>query len=177
VLLEGLGPAGALVKALRQRLGPHVALIAPDAFLPVRDLLHAAGPAALGMYISIPGATSEALPPAGQRLMRALAASEPSGTVPGGTNYVPEAAQAAEVVLAAIARSTGTRSSVLHQLQATRVTNGILGSFRFDPSGDMTPAPVSFFRITGGAAGPELLADYRGSVAFRAIYIPAGLVR
>ena len=177
VVLEGFAPAGALVSGLRERLGPHVVLIAPDGFLPVPAVLHTAGPAALGMYISIPGTSSQALPPAGQRFMQALAASEPAGTIPGGTTYVPEAVQAAEVALSAIARSTGTRSSVLQQLRAIRVSNGILGSFRFDPSGDMTQAPVSFFRVTGGKGGPGLLSDYEGSVAFRVIYVPASLVR
>jgi branched-chain amino acid transport system substrate-binding protein len=176
VLLGGGGPAD-VVKALRERLGPRVALIAGDGFLPISELLQAAGPAALGMYISIAGTTSEALPPAGRRFMQELAATQPGGTIPGGTTYVPEAVQAAEVTLAAIARSTGTRSSVLGQLRATRVRNGILGSFGFDTNGDMTQAPVSFFRVTGGAGGPGLLSDYRGSVAFRIIYVPASLVR
>lgn len=177
VLLGGSGPGGALVKALRQRLDPQVALIAPDGFLPVADLLQTAGRAAIGMYISISGASSQLLPPAGRRFMHALAASEPSSVIPAGTTYVPEAAQAAEVVLAAIARSNGTRPSVLQQLRATHLSNGILGSFGFDPSGDMTEAPVSFFRVTGGAGGRALLSDYRGSVPFRVIYVPAGLVR
>jgi ABC-type branched-subunit amino acid transport system substrate-binding protein len=109
--------------------------------------------------------------------MQSLAAAEPGGTIPGGTTYVPEAVQAAEVTLAAIARSNGTRSSVLRQLRATRVSNGILGSFGFDPNGDMTQAPVSFFRVTGGTEGHGLLPDYRGSVPFRVIYVPASLVR
>ena len=43
-----------------------------------------------------------------------------------------EAGQAAEVVLDAIARSDGTRASVLEELRATDVKDGILGSFRFD---------------------------------------------
>lgn len=175
VVLAGGGPAGALVKALRHRLGPRVALIAGDGLLPVSDLLQSAGAAALGMYISIAGTTSEAL---SHRFMQALAASEPSRTIPGGTTYVPEAVQAAEVALDAIARSTGTRSSVLRQLRATRVSNGILGSFGFDPSGDMTPrGPVSVFRITGGAGAPGLLSDYQGSVPFRVINVPASLGR
>ena len=49
------------------------------------------------------------------------------------------AAQAAEVVLAAIARSDGTRAAVLRELRASRVRDGILGTFRFDGNGDITP--------------------------------------
>ncbi len=59
------------------------------------------------------------------------------------------AAQAAEVVLAAIARSDGTRASVLRELQATRVRGGILGTFRFDRNGDITPAKLAVLRVTG----------------------------
>jgi branched-chain amino acid transport system substrate-binding protein len=180
VLLAGQaggGPVGALVKALRKRLRSRVALIAGDGFLPIPDLLRAAGRAALGMYISTAGATSEALPSSGRRFLHRLAATEPSGTIPSGMTYVPEAVQAAEVTLAAIARSNGTRASVLRQLRATHVSNGILGSFGFDSNGDMTQAPISFFHVTGGAGGKGLLSDYRGSVAFRVIYVPASLVR
>ena len=43
-----------------------------------------------------------------------------------------EAGQAAELVLAAIARSDGTRASVLRELRASEVKDGILGTFSFD---------------------------------------------
>ena len=63
-----------------------------------------------------------------------------------------QAAQAAEVVLAAIARSDGTRASVLRELRASRVRGGILGTFRFDGNGDITPAKLTVLRVTGRTA-------------------------
>ena len=58
-----------------------------------------------------------------------------------------EAAQAAELVVQAIARSDGTRASVLRELKASHVRDGLLGSFRFDSNGDLTPAAVAIMRI------------------------------
>ena len=49
----------------------------------------------------------------------------------------------------AIARSDGTRASVLEELRATRVKDGLLGSFRFDRNGDLTPGHEPILRITG----------------------------
>src|SRR6185295_13559773 len=54
--------------------------------------------------------------------------------------------QAADVVLDAIARSDGTRSSVLTQLFATKVRSGLLGTFAFDPAGDVTRSPITILR-------------------------------
>jgi ABC-type branched-subunit amino acid transport system substrate-binding protein len=64
--------------------------------------------------------------------------------------WAPEAAQAAEVLLDAIARSDGTRASVVREVYATKVRNGILGSFSFDRFGDVVPAPVTIYRIREG---------------------------
>ncbi len=66
-----------------------------------------------------------------------------------------EAAQAAEVLLDSIARSDGSRASVVDELFKTEVTNGLLGSFSFDRYGDIVPAPVGIYRFEGG----EIVAD------------------
>jgi len=63
---------------------------------------------------------------------------------------------------------------VLEQLRATEVKDGILGSFRFDRNGDITPASVTILRVTGrggdgGVEGP------RGMVVDRLITVPAEL--
>ena len=62
-----------------------------------------------------------------------------------------QGAQAAEVLLDAIARSDGTRAVVVEELFNTRVTGGILGSFSFDRYGDITPATVGLYSIRNGA--------------------------
>ena len=162
-----------LVRTLRAKLGPKAVLIADDGFLGVPDLLKATGGAAVGMYISIPGVATEKLRDTGRRFMRDFKATQPRGSVPSGT-YVPEAAQAAEVALAAIARSDGTRASVLRELRTLRIENGILGNFRFDRNGDITPGAVAIYRVTGGRGGKGLVSDFHGSVADRMIYVSTG---
>jgi hypothetical protein len=52
--------------------------------------------------------------------------------------------------LDAIARSDGTRASVVEEIFRTKVTSGILGSFSFDRYGDIVPAPVGIYRYEGG---------------------------
>lgn len=59
---------------------------------------------------------------------------------------VAYAAQAAQVLLDAIARSDGTRASVTKELFATRVRGGILGTFGFDRNGDTTEQKVTILR-------------------------------
>jgi ABC-type branched-subunit amino acid transport system substrate-binding protein len=91
---------------------------------------------------------------------------------------VLEAAQAAELVVRAIARSDGTRASVLEELQASRVRNGLLGSFRFDRNGDVTPATVPIVRITGSTPPQAgLPSNFQGAVVDRVVEIPRRLVR
>ena len=120
-----------LLKALRARMGTRVKIMVADLFGPVPDVLELAGPAARGVYVSfldVPPAARE-LSPAGRRFVRDF------GALDAPVAYLLPAAQAAEVVLQAIARSDGTRGSVLEEMQATEVKGGILGSFRFDRTG------------------------------------------
>jgi ABC-type branched-subunit amino acid transport system substrate-binding protein len=74
----------------------------------------------------------------------------------GGTFYpsTAYAAQAADVLLDAIARSNGTRASVTRALFATHVRNGITGSFAFTPSGDTTAGSVTIIRVEHGQPVP-----------------------
>jgi branched-chain amino acid transport system substrate-binding protein len=50
--------------------------------------------------------------------------------------YAIYGGQAAQVVLDAIAASDGSRQSVIEQMLATKVTDGLLGSFSFNENGD-----------------------------------------
>jgi len=133
-----------LVLDLRAALGPGVTLIAPDSFA-ADDIARALGRAGDGMRVTVAGFPPKALPPAGKRFVREFGASR----VETGIG-APETAQAAEVLLDAIARSDGTRASVVDELFATRVTNGILGSFTFDRNGDIVPGPVGVYRFERG---------------------------
>jgi ABC-type branched-subunit amino acid transport system substrate-binding protein len=60
------------------------------------------------------------------------------------------AAQAAQVLIDAIARSDGTRRSVTRELFATKVRDGLLGDFDITPSGDTTAGAVTIYRIHDG---------------------------
>ena len=75
--------------------------------------------------------------------------------------------------MAAIARSDGTRASVLGEIQAIRVRGGILGSFRFDRNGDITPAKVTVLRVTGDTSprAPQS-PGYRGATVDRVLEVP-----
>ena len=161
-----------LLKALRARLGPRTTIMTGDVgFTPVSDVLTRAGRAALGLYVStvnIPGAARD-LSHAARQFLRDLGTPEP-------LPFVLEAGQAAELVLQAIARSDGTRASVLKELRAAQVKNGLLGSFHFNRNGDITPATVMIVRITGSTPpGSGLDSSVQGAVLDRIVTIPTSL--
>jgi DNA-binding SARP family transcriptional activator/ABC-type branched-subunit amino acid transport system substrate-binding protein len=168
---------GDLVRDLRARLGPGVALIAPDRFGPVPELLEAAGPAARGMYVSTYGMPNSELPPPGKRFLEEFEATRVGE--PSPSNSAAYAAQAAEILLDAIARSDGTRSSATRELRGTTVEDGILGDIRFDEYGDLVAGPVTIFRVVGkGRAG--LLPGFESfedAVVDRVITARAALLR
>jgi len=176
VFLGGLGFNGGytFLRALRARVGPEFPIIVTDAFFPVSQIMRDAGSAALNTYVSFPGLGT--LSPRGRRLWSSFVASHPGGTVPNGT-YAPQTLQAAELMLAAIARSDGTRASVLRELRALRTSDGVLGPSRFDANGDVSPEHVTVFRITGRTPrSANLVSDFDGSVPFRVVSIPSSLL-
>ena len=69
--------------------------------------------------------------------------------------YAILGAQAAKVLLDAIERSDGTRSSVIDEVYKTDVTNGLIGSFKLNKNGDLTGAngAATQFTIYGGVGG------------------------
>jgi branched-chain amino acid transport system substrate-binding protein len=137
-------PSGArLLRDLRARLGRDTPLIS-SGFDSATALL--AGAAAEGMIISYPGPAPGRLRGEGARFVTSF--SKKFGGKPD--RFAVNAAQAMDVLLDAIARSDGTRASVTENLFATRVSNGILGSFWITPTGDTTLNAVAMYRITGG---------------------------
>jgi ABC-type branched-subunit amino acid transport system substrate-binding protein len=68
------------------------------------------------------------------------------------------AAQAAEIMLDAIAASDGSRSSVATALSRQRANPGIIGSFGFDPAGDVTSAPITIVRARRGGGSPAVVS-------------------
>ena len=141
VYLVGLpaGNADTLIRDVKAAL-PGIDVIAPDSFA-APDMALELGPIGDGLITTVPGIPPSELPPAGQRFLREFGTQTGSpGTGP------PEAAQATEVLLDAIGRSDGTRASVAEELLATKVDDGILGSFTLDEFGDIDPAPVGVYR-------------------------------
>jgi branched-chain amino acid transport system substrate-binding protein len=165
---------GEVAKALRARLGRKVVLMASDGFSPVPDLLEILGRDALGMYVSSTWAAPGPLGRAGQRFVREFASTQAGPSI---QPFVLESAQAAETLLEAIARSDGTRSSVLRKLRALTVRDGILGSFRFDGNGDKAPGTITIYRITGKTPpGAKLGSDLQGAVVDRVVSVPSRLL-
>jgi branched-chain amino acid transport system substrate-binding protein len=153
VYVAGLtqGNADALIEDLRAALPRTVELVGPDSF--AHDVIaQELGQPGEGMFVTVSGIPHHLLPPAGQRFAREFLGPENISPVSLGA---PEAAQSTEVLLDAIARSDGTRASVVEKLFATKVENGILGSFSFDRFGDIDPAPVGIYRMERG----KIVAD------------------
>jgi branched-chain amino acid transport system substrate-binding protein len=171
---------GKLIKELRARLGPRVALIAPDGFTPLGWVVEAAGDAAIGMYVSVDQPPTSALPPAAGRFVQQFRRRYPEAKIPDFPTLVPYTAQATEALLAAIARSDGTRLSVVRELHELRIANGLVGDFRFDRYGDSTSNYTTILRIVKKPppgwenTGPAWL--YAGGVIDRVLTVPPGLV-
>ena len=117
------------------------------------------------------GVEAKRLPPAGRRFVNEFGTS---GRAEGIDPFAIYAAQAAEVMLDAIARSDGTRVSVTRELLATRVRDGLLGSFRFDRNGDTTRQSVTLLRPRRAGGGRAIIGT-EGSVVVRVIDVPTRL--
>jgi ABC-type branched-subunit amino acid transport system substrate-binding protein len=171
-VLLGAPPWGAaldLVKAVRARLGTRAPIMVGDQFASIGTdkLFDAVGPGLRGVY----AATSDV-----PRTLEPLtaAARRVASDVDAQQRFVLEAAQATELVLAAIAGSDGTRASVLARLRASTVSDGILGSFRFDRNGDMTPGWVAILRFTHPEAAT--LKQHSDATFYRAVRVPPSIL-
>jgi branched-chain amino acid transport system substrate-binding protein len=152
---------GKLIKDLRAGIGD-AKIIAPDGFSSFSDTISHAGSASDGMYISIAGQPNTKVKSgAGKAFIKGF------GKVIGRdpNPYSLYGAQAASVMMLAIAKSNGTRASVTSNLFKTRVIGGILGSFVINKNGDTNLAPISVYLVKGGKA-----------TFFRVITPPASLV-
>ncbi len=152
---------GKLIKDLRAGLGS-AKLIAPDGFSSFSDTIAHGGQASEGMYISIAGQpNSKVKNAAGKTFIKGF--GKVIGRAPNP--YSLYGAQAADVLVSAIAASNGTRASVTANLFKTKVSNGILGSFSINKNGDTNQAPISVY----------LVKDQKATF-FKVITPPASLV-
>jgi len=118
------------------------------------------GPAADGSWISVAGAPPEKLKgtqvTGSQRRETAIGFMQDFGAeIAARPNpYSAYAAQAMLVMLDAIGKSDGTRSSVTSNLLSTSITNGILGTFKIDKNGDTSLNPVTIYQQKAGKLNP-----------------------
>jgi ABC-type branched-subunit amino acid transport system substrate-binding protein len=106
------------------------------------------GGAAEGMYVSVAGLPTANLPTAGRSFAKAFAKTTDAEIDPASVY----AAQAADVLLQAIANSNGSRSGVASALLKVRVRNGIVGDVSFDANGDPRSSPVTIYKIVNHAS-------------------------
>ena len=167
---------GRLVRALRRTLGRRVVLIGIDGLKPVGLLRKGAGHAADGLYLTSYLIPSAQLSRSGREFLREFQQTQRGGSSPYWALY---AAQATEVMLAAIARSDGTRASITRELFTTRLTEGPLGPAAIDPNGDVTPARIPVYRIDppGARGDPLLPPDLEGASIDRIITPSPELLR
>ena len=135
-----------MIVALRNALGRRPRILLSDGFTPFPALLEA-GAAAEGVTVTVAVPALSRLPRAGKVFVATF------GRAIGGTPepYSVAAGAAAETMLAAIARSNGTRASVRQEL-LRGAQDGIIGRFRFDQNGDTTRPTVSVYQVTNGQA-------------------------
>jgi branched-chain amino acid transport system substrate-binding protein len=148
-----------LIKDKVAVLGPNdgdVKLLAPDGFT-TQATIDEAGTAAKGMFMSIAGVPIDTFKGAALDFIDGLQ----NGPLQGKAidPYAIYGGQAAQVMLDAIAASDGTRADVIKQVFATNVTDGLLGSFKFDENGDPEEASGAVVGFTIYVATDELTTE------------------
>ena len=127
-------------------VNPKIQLQMPDGF----SEPSANGAVGNGAYISVAGEPPTALTGAGANFVKSFGKSV--GAVPNP--YSAYGAQAAEVMLQAVAAGGGQRSTTTKAVFGLTVTNGILGTFTIGASGDTNLTPVTIYRQKGKALVP-----------------------
>ncbi|HET7856716.1 MAG TPA: branched-chain amino acid ABC transporter substrate-binding protein [Gaiellaceae bacterium] len=136
---------GKLIKDIKAG-APNVQLLGPDGWTPISATIEGAGAAANDMYITQPGVPVDQLTGAGKEFVDGF--TEKFGKAPNP--YTAYAAQAAEVLLAAIEKGGTDRAAVSSALFETDVQDGIVGSFQIDENGDTTLGKVSVYQVKNG---------------------------
>jgi ABC-type branched-subunit amino acid transport system substrate-binding protein len=98
------------------------------------------------------------------------------GRTLGGAPLEPSAVYAAEtmeVALAALARSDGSRASMLDALFSTRIEHGLVGRISFNRDGDIELNPITVLRVAPGARSTP---DFPDVVVDSVQHVPASLV-
>jgi branched-chain amino acid transport system substrate-binding protein len=157
---------GKLIKDLKSGV-PDALLIAPDGFSSFGDTIKHAGDASEGMWISIAGQPYKNLPPVGKKFAAAFGKS--IGLAASKVNpYSNYGATAAQVLLSAIAKSDGSRASVVKGLFNISVGTSPIGSFKLNKNGDTNQGAISFYQVKGGQAVFQKLISPPASLVSKA---------
>jgi branched-chain amino acid transport system substrate-binding protein len=168
------GSLGRLIRALRTRLGPGVDLMGPDSLGPAPLLEKVTGPAARGVFFGNTGVPTGDLPPAGVRFVERFARTQSGVEIESSAVY---AAQATDVMLDAIARSDGTRTSLRQQVFRTRLLGSLVGDIGFDRNGDVLAPRATVLRVVGGGSAAGSLATVQGAAIERVDTVDPALIR
>jgi branched-chain amino acid transport system substrate-binding protein len=126
-----------------RRLAPAGPIVLSEGYGPAAQLADETGPPAEGAYLAVAGLPVERLPDQGRRFVTRFATEIGRSPHP----YAVYAAQAARVLLDAVAVSNGLRATVSRAVLATNLTGELIGSISFDHNGDPAQAPVTIFRV------------------------------
>lgn len=140
-------------------LGPNdgkVKLFAPDGFT-TQQTIDEAGPAAKGMFMSVAGVPIDKFAGPAKEFAQQFEADYLKGKPIDP--YAIYGAQAAQVLFDAIANSDGSRGDVIKQMFATQVTDGLLGSFKFNANGDPQDASGAVVGFTIYVATDKLTTE------------------
>jgi ABC-type branched-subunit amino acid transport system substrate-binding protein len=106
------------------------------------------------MLLSVAGVPIDAFTGTAKEYIDSLAAGPLAGKAVDP--YAVYGAQAAQVVLDAIAASDGSRADIIAKMFASQVTDGLLGTFGFNENGDPTNASGAVVGFTMYVATDEL---------------------
>jgi hypothetical protein len=137
-------------------LGPNdgaVKLIMPDGFTTQQTIDEAGVENTRGAYLSVAGVPIDQFK--GPALEFINGYKETLGGEPVDP-YAIYGAQAAQIVLDAIANSDGSRGGIIEQVFQTEVENGLIGSFVINENGDPTEAGGAVVGFTIYRAEKEL---------------------
>jgi branched-chain amino acid transport system substrate-binding protein len=134
--------SGQLINDKVAVLGPNtgkVKLMLPDGFTTDAIFSRSEGgtPNAAGAYFSVAGVGIDKYTGAAKTFINGFKSKLNGKPV---DPYAILAAQAAQVLLNAIEKSDGTRSDVISKVYATKVNDGLIGTFSFNKNGDLAGA-------------------------------------
>jgi branched-chain amino acid transport system substrate-binding protein len=108
------------------------------------------GAVANGAYISVAGEPPNKLTGAGATFVSSF--GKQVGTTPNP--YSAYGAQAMDVALLAVAKGGGQRAATTKSVFGLTVTNGILGTFTINSSGDTNLTPITIYKESGKNLNP-----------------------